>query len=229
MKQYIKGLLKSVKKIQMPEAIIPNSGEDGKLEVLNKIMDYFTADPNIICSYVKKLREQNSNISTDDLARKIVSRKAIKNGLVGAATGIGGFITMPVTVPADLVASWKIQITTALAIAYIYGHTSSTTDLKTDMFLILAGDSAKEALKRLGIEVGKELSKRAIERYVTKEVMIKISSMIGRKIITKAGEKSMTSFMKAVPLIGAPVGFAFDWTATRALGHFAIKYYSGKA
>ena len=58
--------------------------------------------------------------------------------------------------------------------------------------------------------------------------MKRITSLIGRKIITKAGEKSLTSFMKMVPLVGAPIGFAFDWFAARAVGHFAIKYYSGK-
>ena len=57
--------------------------------------------------------------------------------------------------------------------------------------------------------------------------MVKIWKVVGQKIITKAGEKSMTSFMKMVPLVGAPVGFAFDWTATQAVGKLAIKYYRG--
>ena len=48
----------------------------------------------------------------------------------------------------------------AFSIAYIYGHTKETTDLKTDLYIILAGDSAKEALKRFGIEVSKGITKR---------------------------------------------------------------------
>lgn len=195
---------------------------------LEKLVDVFISNPDSIKSYVNKLRSQNKRISNDDLAKKIVTRKSFKNGLVGAATGIGGLITLPVTVPADLVGSWKIQITMALSVAYVYGHTNSTTDLKTDIFLILAGDSAKEALKRVGIEVGKSLTKKAVEKFITKELMKRITSLIGRKIITKAGEKSLTSFMKMVPFVGAPIGFIFDWAAARTVGHFAIKYYSGK-
>ena len=49
----------------------------------------------------------------------------------------------------------------AFSIAYIYGHTENTTDLKTDLYLILAGDSAKEALKRLGIEISKDITKKS--------------------------------------------------------------------
>ena len=179
-----------------------------------------------ISQYVGKLREQNGKISDIDLANKIVGRKSFKNGLVGAATGVGGLITLPVTVPTDLVVTWKMQIYLALTIAHIFGHTSETTDLKTDVYLILAGNSSKEALKRFGVEVGKAVTKKAIEKNITREVMKKIWKVVPQKIITKAGQKSMTSFMKMVPLVGAPIGFSFDYVATKTVGKMAIKYYS---
>lgn len=116
----------------------------------------------------------------------------------------------------------------AVCVARVYGHTPETTDLKTDLYLILAGDSAKEALKRIGIEVGKTLTRKGIQKYITREVIKKIWSAIGRKIVTKAGQKSLTSFVRMVPLVGAPIGFGFDWAMTRGVGHFAIKYYSGR-
>jgi hypothetical protein len=72
------------------------------------------------------------------------------------------------------------------------------------------------------------VTKKTIDKYVTREVMKKIWAVIGAKIVTKAGEKSLTSLVRMVPLVGAPVGFAFDWTATRTVGETAIKYYSGK-
>ena len=209
-----------------------NSGSSSdtavRLTALQRSINWLTeSDPEQVGLYVNKLRNQNPGISNDALARKIVSRKAHKNGLVGAATGIPGILALPVTVPADLFASWRIQINMAICIAYVYGHTARSTDLKTDVYLILAGDAAKEALKRAGIEVGKELTKRAVSKYVTRQVMKHIGSVIGRKIITKAGEKSMTSFMKIVPIIGAPVGYGFDWAAARVVGRNAIKYYRG--
>ena len=82
-------------------------------------------------------------------------------------------------------------------------------------------------MKRFGIEVSKSVTKKAIEKYITRDVMVKIWKIVGQKIITKAGEKSLTNFMKMVPLVGAPVGFTFDWIATRAVGKIAIKYYKG--
>jgi len=195
---------------------------------LDTFIDNFIASkPPEIMAYVDKLRELNPGISNVDLAKKIRNRKAMKNGLVGAVTGLGGLITLPVTVPADLIASWKIQIAMAFTIAYIFGHTKDTADLKTDIYLILAGNSASEALKKIGIETAKAVSKKAVQKYITLEVMKKIWQIIPRKIITKAGEKSLTSFLKMVPLVGAPVGFTFDFISATIVGNFAIKYYSG--
>lgn len=203
--------------------------DEDKQNALAKLVDWAaSSDPDKVAGYVGKLRDRNPGISEDDLAKKIVRRKAFKNGLVGAATGVPGFIALPATVPADVAASWRIQAFMAISIAYVYGHTEETMDLKTDLYLILAGNSAKEALKRIGIEVGKTLTRKAVQKRLTREVMKTIWKVVGRKIITKAGQKSLTSFMKIVPLVGGVIGFFFDWGATRAVGHFAIKYYSGR-
>lgn len=199
-----------------------------KQSVLDRIIDWIiSVDPVTVTKYVEKLRSQNPGISNDDLAKKILNRKAFKNGLLGAITGLGGLITLPATIPTDLIGSWKTQCFIAFSVAHVYGHTQDTTDLKTDMYIILAGNSAKEALKTIGIEVTKSITKKAIQKYVTRSVMQKIWRVVGQKIITKAGTKSLTSFMKGVPLVGAPVGLVFDWTSARIVGHFAIEYYKG--
>lgn len=195
---------------------------------LESVMDYVISTDSVsIENYVNKLYEQNPGISSDELAQKVLNRKSIKNGLIGAVTGLGGLITLPVSIPSDLVCSWRIQASMAFSISYIYGHTKDTKDLKTDLYLILAGDSGKEVLKRFGIEISKNITKKAVDRYITRDIMVKIWRVVGRKIITKAGEKSMTSFMKMVPLVGAPVGFVIDWTSAQAVGRIAIKYYKG--
>lgn len=208
------------------------NNQDEKKNAIIKWMDgyidtFIISGSSEISGYVEKLRQQNPKISDIDLAKKIVGRKSFKNGLVGAATGVGGLITLPVTVPVDIVATWKIQITLAFAIAHVFGHTKDTTDLRTDIYLILAGSAAQEALKKVGIQVGKEVTKRAIQKNISQEVMKKIWKIVPQKIITKSGQKSLTSFSKMVPLIGAPIGFAFDYFGTKTVGNFAVKYYSG--
>ena len=150
--------------------------ESEKEKTFHKIINWIiTTKPAKIQKYVDKLRDQNKGISNDKLAKKIVRRKSFKNGLLGASTGIPGFILLPVTVPANLAFSWKVQATMACSVAYVYGHTHETTDLKTDIYLILAGDSANEALKRIGIEAVKGVTKKAIEKVTIQRENIKKS------------------------------------------------------
>lgn len=187
-------------------------------------------DLSSIAFYVDKLRHQNPGISDDDLARLIVRRNAVKNALVRAVTGVPGFALAPLTVSSDLALSWRIQGRMVLAIAHVYGYTENTDamDLRTDIYILLAGNTAKEALRQFGIQASMELTRKTVDQYVTRQMMQRIWRVLGQSIITKAGAKSLTSFMKLVPLVGAIPGAGIDWVSARVVGRQSIKYYSGK-
>lgn len=210
-----------MKRLQLP------SKESTQQALIELVTSYAQSSIPAIDKYVARLRSQNVGLSDDDLAALIVRRKSMKCGLIGAATGVPGILALPATIPADLIGCWRVQIVMAVAVARVYGHTPDSTDLKTDILLILAGDAANQVLKRVGIESGKHVTKRLVQKYVTREVMKKVWKVVPQKILTKAGEKSMFSFMKSVPLVGAPIGFAFDYPAAKTVGKVAIRYYSG--
>jgi len=184
--------------------------------------------PQQIIDYVEELRKQNKGITKIQLAQKISNKKSFQNGLIGAATGIGGFITSPITVPTDLIATWKIQITLAYTIAYVFGYTEDRENLKTDIYLILSGNYAEEIVEEFEDGTIKEKTTKVIENHLTREVMKKIWEIVPQKIITKVGQKSFSNFMKIIPFAGAPAGFIFDYFGTRVVGSFAIKYYNKK-
>ncbi|MEW6026318.1 MAG: EcsC family protein [Planctomycetota bacterium] len=203
---------------------------------LNKYYHYLTAliekiiysDAGKIKTYVDKLREQNPGISNDDLAKKIAKRKSRKCGVIGAITGVGGFTIAPVMIGANLTTVWRQQAAMIMAIAYIYGHAINTEDIKTDIYIVMVGNAASWGLKRAGVEIAQAVTKSAVQKYVTREVMVKIWSVLGRQIITRAGTKSLTSFIKLVPVVGAVPGYLIDWGYTKFVGSKAIEYYSGK-
>ncbi len=205
----------------------PKSDIARKVGALERLVDRMvvSAYPKI-GPYVDRIRARHPSATDIELARMIVRRKAFKNGLVGAVTGIGGFLTMPVTVPADVIASWRIQITMILAIAHAFRRETDPEELKTDVLMVLAGDSAKEALKRVGIEVTRAMTRRAIQKEISQEVMVKVWAALGRRVAARVGRKSLVKSQRSAPLIGAPIGFVFDWFATQAVGRTAIRYYS---
>jgi uncharacterized protein (DUF697 family) len=195
--------------------------------VLNKVIErVVTTDPTHIRDYVDKLRLENPELDDDGLAKLVVSRKALKNGCVGAFGSLGGAFALPVAVPAEWLATWRIQANMALAIAYVYGHTLEDRNLKSDILLIMAGDAALSTLKDVGIEVTQRVTRNAIQSYLTEEVLKKLIASLPKVIIGRTTRKASQRFMRLVPIASAPVGFAFDYAAAKAIGKAAIHYYS---
>jgi len=199
-------------------------------DLANVVEGFIIGDLPGITAYVSKLRQQNPGITDNELARKIVRRKALKNALCGAVTSMPGFPLMPLTVPASIGASWRIQAQMVLAIAHIYGYTqdSEAMDLKRDIYILLAGNHGKEALRRFGVQVTTSITRQVVEHYVTRALTQRICTMVGPKLIVQAGSKSLSSYMKLAPLVGAPIGGTIDWASATAIGRLAIHYYSGK-
>lgn len=165
--------------------------------------------------HVNHLKKLNPNISNEDLAKKIISRKSLKAGEIGALCGVGGLLTLPITMPADLYYCFKIHALTILSIAYIYGWNIHDEDAITDVLLVLGASTEVDAARYTGIKVGQDLAKDAIlNKFVTKEMMREIS----RKIIIKAGKRSFMRFAKLIPIVGAPVGAGLNYSETKAIG-----------
>jgi len=183
-------------------------------------------EARLVEEYVAQVRRLNPEKTSLELAKRIMWRRSLKAGGLGAVCGLGGFLTVPVTMPTNLYYGFRIQARLGLAVAHIYGWNIHEDDTITDMLLVMGGSSSIEAAKNLGIPIGQEFAKKAIQKYITRDVMKRINKVISRKIITKAGEKSLLSFAKLTPLAGAPIGAMFDLLGTFAVGRAAIKFYS---
>ncbi len=195
--------------------------------VLTKVVErVVTTDPTHIRDYVDKLKRENPHLSKDDLAKLVVSRKALKNGCVGAFGSLGGAFALPVAVPAEWLATWRIQANMALAIAYVYDHTLEERDLKTDILLIMAGDAALSSIKDMGLEFTQRITRKAIQAYLSEEALKKLVATLPKIIIGRTTRKASQRIMRLVPIASAPVGFAFDYAAAKAIGRAAIAYYS---
>lgn len=181
-----------------------------------KVRDAVSAD-------VARLRARRPELASDDLARLVVKRGTRRVGWASVATGFGGVATAAVNVPSVL----ALQTALVLSVAEVYGELDSP-DVKQDLALILAGQGAAGAMRHVGVAATNDFSKRWVSRNVTRETMKKINRVVGRKILTKAGEKSLTSVTKLVPVVGAGVGYVFDRGYARALGERAVRYYGGR-
>ena len=140
-----------------------------------------------------------------------------KNFTTGFLTGLGGFITLPVAVPAALAASWLVQARMAGAIARIYGHDLDSPRVRTKVLLSLAGDVAREAMSDVGVKIGDRLTQRAVEQ-IPGRLLVEVNKRIGAKMATQIGQRVVLRFPRAVPVLGGVVGGALDAIVCRKVG-----------
>ena len=147
----------------------------------------------------------------------LVNREAAKNFTTGFITGLGGFVTRPVAVPAALAASWVLQARMAGAIARIYGHDIASPHVRTKILLALAGDVAKVAMKDLGLKVDDKLTQRAVDR-IPGRALVEVNKRIGTRLLARAGQRVALRFPRAVPVFGGVVGGSLDAVVCRKVG-----------
>ena len=135
-------------------------------------------------------------------------------------TGLGGLFTLPVTVPTNISIVLAVQVRMIAAIAIMGGHDVNDDRVKTMAFACLAGDAAKEALRRAGIRIGQKLTIRAINS-ITRESLVAINRAVGFRLLTKFGEKGVINLGKFVPVVGGLVGATFEAVSTNLVGNVA--------
>ena len=138
-------------------------------------------------------------------------------GAVGFASNVGGLITMPVTVPANLGGVIYLQLRLIAAIAHLRGYAIKDEKVKTLAFICLTGSSAATLLQEFGISLGTRLSTRLIAQ-ISGATLININKAVGFRLVTKAGSTGLINLTKFVPFVGGLVGGAFDAAVTRGIG-----------
>lgn len=202
------------------------SPEDA-LKLVNWVTNRAVEGASPLCSARDLALQYQIDTSYPDNEERIeslINWETSKNFTSGFITGLGGLMTMPVSVPSAFGASWVIQARMAAAIAVLGGHDIASDKIRTFVVLCLAGDAAKDVLKDVGIKVGQEFTKAAFNKIPGK-LFIEINKKVGFRLVTKAGQKGAINLMKMVPLAGGLVGGAFDAGACRVVGKQAKRLF----
>ncbi|EME3594777.1 EcsC family protein [Enterococcus faecium] len=163
---------------------------------------------------------------TDKAIDKLIKNQLSKNSLNGFVTSFGGFITMPVTLPANVTSVMYVQMRMIAAIALIRGYDLRDDEVQTFVYSCLIGHAVADTFKNAGVQVGNKFALNAVNKIPGK-VLTKINQKIGFRFITKAGTKGTVNLIKVVPVVGAGVGASIDFSTTWAIAKRAKKVFEG--
>lgn len=181
--------------------------------------------PNVAAPMEEIADEYTGRYATkEDAAKAMIRNYLLKSGCTGFLTGLGGVITMPVTIPMDMMSVMIMQMRMVAGIASIGGYDLHADEVRTIVFACLTGQSVSSVLKDAGINIGEKLAVAGI-RKIPAEAIRAINKKVGFRILTKFGETGAINLGKTVPIVGGVVGGGFDAGTTKIIADIAYKTF----
>ena len=147
-------------------------------------------------------------------------------GTAGFLTGIGGFISLPVAIPANLAGALYIQVRLIAAIAHLRGHDIRCPEVRGLVLACLTGSKAADTLRDAGIRLGARVT-RDVAGWMSPVLLKKAERVAGISATGLAGAGSVVKMGKFVPVVGGVVAAGFDAAMTQLIGRTADRVFRG--
>lgn len=164
------------------------------------------------------------NGTPEEKINSLIRWQISKTSTSGFLTGLGGLITLPISIPADISTGIYIHMRMIAAIAHIGGYDINDDRVKSLVYLCLVGEPVKDILKDGGIAIGSKLAFSYL-KSIPGKTLTKINRMVGFRLATKFGQKGILNLVKFVPLAGGIVGATVNAIGTNLIGNVAKKVF----
>lgn len=163
--------------------------------------------------------------STDEAIDKFIKWQQAKCATSGFLTGLGGIITLPVAIPANISSVIYVQTRMVAAIAHMRGFDLKDDQVRTLVYVALTGQAAADILKQAGIKFGTKMSTVLIKK-IPFEVIKQINKSVGFRLVTKFGQTGVINLGKGIPFVGGIIGGTVDAVGTSTIGKTAKRVFN---
>lgn len=161
---------------------------------------------------------------TQTAAKKFIAFQIAKCTTSGFLSGLGGLITLPVTIPANVGSVIYVQMRMIACLAYMGGYDIHSDQVQTLVYACLAGISLDQIVKNIGIQFGTKITMNMVKK-IPGSILTKINQRVGFRFLTKFGSKGIINIGKAVPFVGGIIGGGLDFTETKIIADRAYKMF----
>lgn len=171
------------------------------------------------------LRSERSPEAAIDAIVSTHTKLAATGGFV---TGLGGFVTLPVALPANVVGFYLVATRMVAAIAAVRGYDVRRDEVRTAVLLALSGEDATEILRKAGSGmVAGRATSFALDRLPPAALMA-VNKGVAFRIVVQLGEKGLGRLGRMVPLAGGVIGGGIDAYFMHRLAKHARKEFPQK-
>lgn len=155
-------------------------------------------------------KARRDTTSTDAAIAKVM-RQHVGGGTAGGfVTGFGGFVTMPIALPVNVV-EFYVQATRMVgAIATLRGYDVSEPQVRSAILLTLVGSQADDVLAKAGLTTGSSRVTSLALRKLPPAALLMVNKAIGFRLLRGIGEKGLSRLGRGVPFVGGVLGAGID-------------------
>ncbi|CUR58557.1 conserved hypothetical protein [metagenome] len=155
----------------------------------------------------------------------IARRSTLTGGVGGFVTGIGGFVTMPVSLPVNVAEFYLQAVRMVGGIATLRGYDVSEPRVRTAVLLSLVGSDAEEVLQKAGMtSVSGRATSYALKGLPPAALMM-VNKAVGFRLMRGVSEKLLARLGRGVPLAGGLVGGGIDGFMMKKIADHAMKEF----
>ena len=209
----------------MAEKKLQISQED-IMKLLDKLYENSVQGLPKVSPPISQLAEDYLNKAPDveSAAKSFINYQIAKCTTSGFITGFGGFITLPVAIPANISSVLYVQMRMIACLAHMGGYDTKSDQVQTLVYACLAGISLDQVVKQVGVKVGVKFA-NAMVKKIPGQVLTKINQKVGFRLLTKFGTKGVINLGKAIPVVGAAISGGFDFVETKIIADRAFRMF----
>ena len=148
-----------------------------------------------------------------------------RGGIGGFVTGVGGYVTMPIALPVNVL-EFYVQATRMVgAIATLRGYDVKDERIRAAVLLTLVGAKADEVLTRAGMATGGGRLASLALRNMPPSAMIMVNKAVGFHLMRGFGTKVLGRLGRGVPIAGGFVGAIIDAYMMKKIADHAMKEF----
>jgi hypothetical protein len=168
-------------------------------------------DPARVVADAALAETGSAEAAVDELVRSH-TRLAAAGGFV---TGLGGFVTLPVALPANVVGFYVVATRMVAGIAHLRGYDLARSQVRSAVLLALVGVDAEQVLARAGLRPLGGL-RRLARRGGPQPAGVRVYQAVAFRVLCQAGRTTRSRLGRGVPLAGGVIGAGLDaWLLRR--------------
>jgi len=162
--------------------------------------------------------------SREDAVDGLIKWQTATAGTASFVSSIGGVLSLPISVPANLTSVTYIQIRMIAAIAQLRGHDIRDDQVRAIALACFLGTSLIDLAKGTGLQLGTYLAQQACKR-VSGDALKPLNTALACRLAALTGTTAPVNLAKLVPVLGGVISGGVDAAVTRGYGKTAKRVF----